>query len=1066
MRVMGGVLTALAVVAASLVVVGPVGAVSGDAEVSVVRFAGADRYSTSLAAAEAVAADAGGRLGWLVVVSGQRWTDAVVAAPLAGRLGGAVLMSPPGELRADAAEFIDRVGVERVVVVGPSGSGGGAHGEGRGVSGAVMSELRALGVSAQRVAGESVYGTAVAVALRVGEAGTLGDGGRTAVVASGTVFADALVAGPFAARGGHPVLLTPPEGLDGEVAGFLGEGGVDSVVVMGGTAAVSQAVRDEIKALGIGIVPVSGVSRFDTAVKAAELVEGAYSDAAGRPCFSPSTVGVARARVPFDSFSAAPLLARLCAPLLLTDPDRIPPETAGYLDAADTVRLRVFGGNAAVSQAALDDYLGTDGGDAAPIPVSLSPGTCGGDADDPPSRLIDDPESEDPAWSPDCTKIAYSVNGRLWVAGRDGTDARQIAGGKGSWASSPAWSPDGEQMAFSRGGRDDDGHWFRHIYLIGADGTGRTKLSKGDVRDDDPSWSPDGRRIVFKRTSGSGRGDDGDFIDTDRHLVIIDADGSNVVKLKQGGGWEDGPAWSPDGERLAYEGSGGLRIMLPDGTGDRAIGAADAWWRGGVAWSPDGSRIAYVQQARDPDDGSVVGTGRAFAVEVGGLGRKQQITDLDGWVSDLSWSPDGQRIAFTHYDHSDSEDPWLVRYASTVGAAGTPVRSGAETCKPSGTSGFPIPSGQVPTSGVVRVVVLFVDFPDAQAGYSTHAEAERGLPWAETYLEAASNGKLDVQYVPHHEWLRAPKSYRAYLEENVLGKMDVGAEIYEDAVGLADDDVDFGEFHSLAVILPSSHFGGGSAGGSIEADGVRLRRHINNDKPWAAPGDPYEWGSTAAHELAHNLGLPDLYPYGDDHELPSARSGHQWVGADFGLMGLQAWFLARGQDERTTLRWSGGGVSYARSFEAEEMLAWHRWRLGWLDESQVRCLHQPASTVRLTPVARSGTATAMAAVPLSRSELIVIESRRQDGYDVGKPYSSGGQTTTLPALAEEGVLVYTVNTSFGTGDLPVKVAGDRGNGQVDDYPVLSVGESVTVRGYTITLTADDGDTHRVTIVRN
>ena len=1052
--------------------VGPVGAVPGGAEVSVVRFAGGDRYATSLAAAEAVAADAGGRLGWLVVVSGQRWTDAVAAAPLAGRLGGAVLMSPPGELRADAAEFIGRVGVEQLVVVGPSGSGGGAHGEGRGVSGAVMSQLRALGVSAQRVAGDSVYGTAVAVARRVGEAGTLGGGGRTAVVASGTVFADALVAGPFAARGGHPVLLTPPEGLDAEVAGFLGEGGVDSVVVMGGTAAVSQAVRDEIEALGIGIVPVSGVSRFDTAVKAAELVQGAYSDAAGRPCFSSATVGVARARVPFDSFSAAPLLARLCAPLLLAEPDRIPAETAGYINAANAVRLRVFGGDAAVSQAALADYLG----DAAPISVSLSPGACGGDADDPPSRLIDDPESEDPAWSPDCTEIAYSVSGRLWVAGRDGTDARQIAGGSGSWAYSPAWSPDGEQIAFSRGGRDDDGHWFKHIYLIDADGTGRTKLSKGDVRDDDPSWSPDGQRIVFERTAGSGRDDDGDFIDTDRHLVIIDADGRNVVKLKQGGRWEHDPIWSPDGERLAYEGSGGLRVMSPDGTGDRAIGAADAWWRGGVAWSPDGSRIAYVQQERDPDGGSVAGTGRAFAVEVGGLGRKQQITDLDGWVSDLSWSPDGQRIAFAHYDHSYSEDPWLVRYASTVGAAGTPVRSGAETCKPLGkswgtTAGFPLPDWTAPSSGVVRVAVLFVDFPDAQATYSTQQEAERGLPWAEEYLEAMSYGKLDVQYVPRHEWIRAPKSYREYLEENAIGSLDVGGDIYQDAVNSVDDEIDFTTFHSLAVILPSTHFTAGAAGGRAEADGVRIVAHKNNDTPKSETGEMRDWGSTAAHELAHNLGLADLYPYDDAHERSDAPAGREWVMAELGLMDLRSWFLADASQmlTRVTNHHADGSSEWFESgaLRPREMLAWSRWQLGWLSGTQVRCVHEPATTVELTAIGNSGAATAMAAVPLSRNEVIVVESRRKAGYDLGSipPWRRGG-SVRRPALIEEGILVYTVDTSLGSGDLPIKVAGDSGNGQVDDFPVLEVGESVTVRGYTVTLTADDGDTHRVTIVRN
>ena len=141
----------------------------------------------------------------------------------------------------------------------------------------------------------------------------------------------------------------------------LGEAGISHVVLMGGTAALSDSVERSVEDLGIEVSRVAGATRYDTAVKAAELVDGRYSDAAGRPCFASGIIGVARARVPFDSFSAAPLLGRLCAPLVLADPGRIPLDTADFLDAAretrDSVGLQVFGGDAAVSQAAIDTYL-------------------------------------------------------------------------------------------------------------------------------------------------------------------------------------------------------------------------------------------------------------------------------------------------------------------------------------------------------------------------------------------------------------------------------------------------------------------------------------------------------------------------------------------------------------------------------------------------------------------------------------------------------------------------------------------------------------------------------------
>ena len=197
-----------------------------------------------------------------------------------------------------------------------------------------------------------------------------------------------------------------------------------------------------------------------------------------------------------------------------------------------------------------------------------------------------------------------------------------------------------------------------------------------------------------------------------------------------------------------------------------------------------------------------------------------------------------------------------------------------------------------------------------------------------------------------------------------------------------------------------------------------------------------------------------------------------WVAAQWGRMNMWSWYLAAEHDPRMAHVWTYpdgvGSTSYRLHLSIEEMLAWSRWQLGWLGESQVRCLNSPEAVVTLTPIAQPGTGVAMAAVPLNRHELIVVESRRKLGYDAGTFYEAPdtGASTTFPRLITEGVLVYTVDSSLGSGDLPLKVAGDSGNGQVDDFPVLEAGDSLTVRGYTITVTRDGGDTHTVTITRN
>ena len=1081
MQRLGAVLTA-ALIAFGGVVVLPAaaaGAAENDgSDVSVTRFGGADRYETSLQVAEAVAADAGGSLEWAVLVSGRRWTDAVVAAPVAGALGAPVLMTPPDELRADALEFLQRVGVSSAVVVGPDASGA-AHGPGRGVGAGVLEALHEAGISAERVAGEDRFGTGVAAAARV-TPGAMGDLGRTAVIASSEVFADALVAGPFAARGIHPVLLTPPDELHADVSGYLSDAGISHIVLMGGIAALSESVEQSVEDLGIDVSRVAGSTRYDTAVKAAELVDGRYSDTAGQTCFDDSTLGLARARVPFDSFSAAPLLGRLCAPLVLADPAQIPPDTATYLDAAreanPSVDLRVFGGDAAVSQAAIDAYI--SGEDAAEPeeaegeddeaegetetedePNVLPAGTCGGAIDDEPVQLVPSTNAEDPAWSPDCSRLVYTENGSLWTVSNDGTDARKLLDHGGAYLHSPVWSHDGTRIAYVRGRNNENGHWSSHIWTVNVDGSHNNQRTEGDQIDLWPAWSPDDSKIAFERLTGSGRHEQGYLLDSDRHIVVMTSFGNDPKALNAGGRWEQSPAWSPDGSQLAYQTDGFVVVADTDGGNERRVHAA-VYFAGGLSWSPDGARIAFTR-----------GDGSQSSIVIADIDGPDEEVVFDEGLRTLAprWSPDGQRIAFHTIDDEGKHRSYVV------GASGEPAALAAD-CRPRGlshtTAGFPLPDWAPSAVGTVRIGVLFMDFPDAQAAHTTEEEAARGLPWAEEYLEASSYGSLDVEFVPLHRWLRAEQESASYIGPTASGEGLVGGASMH-AVALADDDVDFSTLDMVLTVFPGSHFAGGNATGNAEADGVTISTTRVNTRELEEPRELSDWGSTAAHEIAHNLGLLDMYPYDfERHMLPELTGDEVWAFVDMGLMGLRAQFRTRSDDNRLQHLWRfpDGATSLGTSahFELGEMLGWSRWQLGWLDPSQVHCDSGAGATVSLAPIARAGDAVALAVVPLTAHDVIVIESRREVGYDSGRESvdEDSNARTTFPGLVSEGVLVYTVDTFLGSGDLPVRVAGDSGDSQVDDFPVLEAGESVTLRGYTITVVADDNDTHTVTITRN
>ena len=405
------------------------------------------------------------------------------------------------------------------------------------------------------------------------------------------------------------------------------------------------------------------------------------------------------------------------------------------------------------------------------------------------------------------------------------------------------------------------------------------------------------------------------------------------------------------------------------------------------------------------------------------------------------------------------------------------VELGSSVCRPYGvplphhTTGFPLPGWAAPSIGTLRVAVLFVDFPDAVATHSTEEEAALGLPYAEAYLEAASYGRLDVEFVVLHRWLRAENNHDHYAQPGALGRSRVV--IDSEAVRLADPSFDFTGFHAALTVLPSSLFAGGEnnlAGLQTDEGAVGPVSRVNT-AAIDESREPVPWGDVAVHEMMHGLGLSDFYPYDASlHVLPEPSVSEAVVRSNFGLMGLTAVFRAGAADRRHRIDWTYPNgtrtISYTEVLGADEMLAWSRWQLGWLDGSQVRCINTPDARVRLGPVADPGAGMAMAVVPLSETEMLVIESRRQIGYDAEEEERfPNGVVASVPRLAIEGVLIYTVDASRLTGELPIRLAGDSGNGQVDAYPILVRGERAFVAGYTIGVVSDDGDTHTVQIIQ-
>jgi putative cell wall-binding protein len=195
-----------------------------------------------------------------------------------------------------------------------------------------------------RLAGSDRYATAAAISKS-----QFGKGASTVFIATGAGFPDALAGAPAAAKARGPVLLTDRRSLPASTATELARLNPSKIVVLGGGAAVSDAVVSKLRAYAGTVVRWAGGNRYSTA---ATISAKSFAPGVG-------VAFLATAETFPDALSGGGVAGKVGGPILLVSRHTLPGATATELSRLKPGRIVVLGGTGVISdsvRAAADRY--------------------------------------------------------------------------------------------------------------------------------------------------------------------------------------------------------------------------------------------------------------------------------------------------------------------------------------------------------------------------------------------------------------------------------------------------------------------------------------------------------------------------------------------------------------------------------------------------------------------------------------------------------------------------------------------------------------------------------------
>jgi hypothetical protein len=319
-----------------------------------------------------------------------------------------------------------------------------------------------------------------------------------------------------------------------------------------------------------------------------------------------------------------------------------------------------------------------------------------------------------PTWSADAQRLAYADGTDIYTVKPDGSNPLLVL----DWnldVEGISWAPSGDRLAAALGVCDqEECRTDIHVIDLGPAGAEAVvNITPNFFSDRNPAWSPDGDRIAFDTTR-----------DGNEDVFAIDVDGGSLDRLTTHPASDTDPNWSPLADALAFtstrDGADTIYTMDPNGAAQTRRTGLGAGPSRQPAWSPDGTLIVFSGIRQDKTALYAISADGAF---------EWQVTNASG-RSDFE--PDWQPASIA-YPRPKGASPLYVALVPAFNECTAPNR----------THGPPLAFGSCnPPSQTSRNVT--VGTPDANGAAANSAGFARFWVWPPSHVPDEADFTIEM----------------------------------------------------------------------------------------------------------------------------------------------------------------------------------------------------------------------------------------------------------------------------------------------------------------------------------